>query len=152
VVGLAAIAGVPAAVAVAFMFWLGAAIVLQLVVWIVWCSRRRYALVVYSNSPIWQEYFEQHILPAVGNRGVVLNWSERKQWSYSLPVALFRLFAGGREFNPVAIVFHPFAWPHRFRFYGPFQAFKQGHPQEVEEMRRDLLKLLDGLAPPPSDE
>jgi hypothetical protein len=139
-------------VAVAFVFWLAAAIVLQLVVWTVWCSRGRYALVVYSNSPIWQEYFEQHVLPPVGNRGVVLNWSERKQWSHSLPVALFRFFAGGREFNPLAVVFQPLAWPRRFRFYGPFQAFKHGSPQEVEEMRRDLLKLLDGLAPLPKGE
>jgi hypothetical protein len=134
-------------VAIASLFWLAAAIVLQILVWIVWCSRGKYALVVYSNSPIWQEYFEQHVLPAVGSRGVVLNWSERKQWSYSLPVALFRCFAGTREFNPLAVVFQPFAWPRRFRFYGPFQAFKHGRPEEVEAMRRDLLNLLDSLAP-----
>jgi hypothetical protein len=134
-------------VAVAFVLWLGAAIVLQLIVWTAWCSRGRYALVVYSNSPIWQKYFEEHVLPAVGNRGVVLNWSERKQWSNSLPVALYRFFAGAREFNPLVVVFQPLVWPRRFRFYGPFQAFKHGRPQEVEDMRRDLLKLLDGLAP-----
>lgn len=133
-------------VAVALVLWLAAAIVLQVIVWIVWCSRGRYALVVYSNSPIWQEYFEQHVLPAVGGRGVVLNWSERKRWPLSLPVALFKVFAGTREFNPLAIVFQPFAWPRRFRFYRPFQAFKHGHPHQVEEMRRDLLELLDGLA------
>jgi hypothetical protein len=135
-------------VVIAFVSWLAAAIVLQLVVWTAWCSRGRYALIVYSNSPIWQEYFEQHVLPAVGNRGVVLNWSERKQWPYSLAAALFRFFAGGREFNPLAVVFQPLAWPRRFRFYGPFQAFKHGRPQAVEDMRRDLLKLLDSLAPP----
>jgi hypothetical protein len=133
--------------AVAVVFWFAAAIVLQIIVWIVWCSRGRYALVVYSNSPIWQEYFERHVLPAVGNRGVVLNWSDRKEWSLSLPVALFRFFAGFREFNPLAIVFQPLAWPRRFRFYRPFRAFKNGHPQEVEGMRGDLLKLLDDLAP-----
>jgi hypothetical protein len=133
-------------VAVAFVLWLGAAIILQLVVWAVWCSRGRYALMVYSNSPIWHEYFEKHVLPAVGDRGVVLNWSERKQWSYSLSVALFRFFGGTREFNPLAVVFRPFAWPRRFRFYRPFQALKHGRPQEVEDMRRDLLNLLDSYA------
>ena len=45
------------------------------------------------------------VLPAVGSRGVVLNWSDRKQWSYSLSVALFRFFGATREFNPLAIVF-----------------------------------------------
>ena len=137
-------------VVVVGVLWLMAAAVLQLVVWLTWCRRGRYVLVVYSNSPIWQEYFEQHVIPAVGRRGVVLNWSERRQWSYSLPVALFKLFAGTREFNPLAIVFQPLAWPRRFRFYRPFQAFKHGRPQEVEEMRSDLLEMLDGLAPPTS--
>lgn len=134
-------------VAVAIGVWLAAAIVLQLVVWIVWCSRGRYALIVYSNSPIWHEYFEQQVLPAVGNRGVVLNWSERQQWSYSLQVTLFWFFAGRREFNPLVVVFQPLAWPRRFRFYAPFQALKHGRPQEVENMRQDLLRLLDGVAP-----
>jgi hypothetical protein len=124
------------------------AVLLLLVVWLTWSSRGRYALVVYSNSPIWQEYFEEHVLPAVGNRGVVLNWSERKQWPFALPVALFRFFGGTRDFNPLAVVFRPLAWPRRFRFYGPFQAFKHGRPQQVEDMRRELLELLDGLAPP----
>jgi hypothetical protein len=134
-------------VAVGFVLWLAAAIVLQLIVWVAWCSRGRYALVVYSNSPIWQEYFEQQVLPAVDGRGDVLNWSERKQWSYSLPVALFRFFGGTREFNPLAIVFQPLAWPRRFPFYRPFQAFKHGRPEEVERMRRELFELLDQLAP-----
>lgn len=135
-------------VAVVGILWLMAALLLQFVVWLTWCTRGRYALVVYSDSPIWQEYFEQNVLPAVGSRGVVLNWSHRKQWSYSLPVALFELFAGTREFNPLAIVFQPLAWPRRFRFYGPFKAFKHGRPQEVEAMRSQLLETLDRLAPP----
>ena len=134
-------------VVAAFVLWLAAAVLLQLVVWTMWCSRGRYALVVYSNSPIWQEYFEEHVIPAVGARGVVLNWSDRNAWSYSLPVALFRFFGGRREFNPLAIVFQPFAWPRRFRFFGPFKAFKHGHPEEVRELRRDLLELLDRLEP-----
>jgi hypothetical protein len=131
---------------------LARSVIAQLVVWVTWCPRGRYALVVYSNSPIWQEYFEQHVLPAVGSRGVVLNWSERKRWRRSLAVELFRLFAGAREFNPLAIVFRPLALPRRFRFYGSFRAYKHGRRDEVEAMRRELLQTLDELAsvdPPP---
>jgi hypothetical protein len=127
--------------------WLLAAILLQFVVWLTWCRRRRYAVVVYSNSPIWREYFETHVLPAVGSRGVVLNWSERTQWRHSLAVVLFWFFGGTREFNPVAIVFQPFAWPRRFRFYRACRAFKRGRPEEVERLRGELLALLDNLAP-----
>ena len=134
-------------VVVAGVVWLVIAVLLQLVVWLTWCPRGRYALVVYSNSPIWREYFEHNVLPALGSRGVVLNWSDRKQWPYSLPAALFRFFAGTREFNPLAIVFQPLTWPRRFRFYEPFKAFKHGRPERVERMRRELFELLDQLAP-----
>jgi hypothetical protein len=134
-------------VMVAIVLWLVAAVLLQLVVWLTWCPRGRYVLVVYSNSPIWQEYFEAHVLPAVSSRGVVLNWSDRKRWQYSLPVSLFRLFGGTRDFNPLAIVFQPLTWPRRFPFYRAFQAFKHGRPEEVERIRRELLELLDELAP-----
>lgn len=127
--------------------WLVTAVVLLSTIWLRWCARGRYALVVYSNSPTWQEYFEREVLPAVGDRGVVLNWSERKRWRYSLAVAAFGFFGGHREFNPLAIVFRPFAWPRTFRFYGPFKAYKHGRPETVEEMRRALLGMLDNLAP-----
>jgi hypothetical protein len=122
-------------------------VVLLPTVWLAWCARGRYALVVYSNSPIWQEYFEREVLPAVGTRGVVLNWSERKQWRYSLAVVTFRFFGGRREFNPLAIVFRPFAWPRQFRFYGPFKAFKHGRLEEVEQMRRAFLETLNNPGP-----
>src|SRR5262245_36046537 len=101
-------------IAVGVVLWLTAAIVLQLIVWTTWCPRGRYALVVYSNSPIWKDYFEQRLLPAIGNRAVVLNWSERRQWSYALPAALFTCFGGRREFNPLAVAFAPLASPVPF--------------------------------------
>ena len=134
-------------VLVGAVLWLTAAVILLLVVWVTWCPRGRYALVVYSNSPIWQRYFESQILPAIGSRGVVLNWSDRKRWKYSLPVMLFRFFAGTRNFNPLAIVFQPLTWARRFTFYQAFNAFKHGRPEEVETIRRDLFDLLDELAP-----
>ena len=57
-----------------------------------------------------------------------------------------RFFGGTREFNPLAIVCQPLAWPRRFRFYKAFKAFKHGRPEEAEEMR-EFFKLLDDLAP-----
>jgi len=43
-------------VVVAGVLWLLMAVLLQLVVWLTWCPRGRYALVVYSNSPIWRVF------------------------------------------------------------------------------------------------
>jgi len=135
-------------VVVAVLFWLISALLLLAVVWLTWCPRRRYALVVYSNSPIWQEYFETQVISRLGERAVVLNWSERKRWTLSLPVILFRVFGDTREFNPIAIVFQPLRWPRRFRFYKAFRSFKHGRPEEVEELRREFFRLLDALARP----
>jgi hypothetical protein len=132
---------------IGLVLWFIAAVALHLVVWVAWCSRGKYALVVYSNSPIWQEYFEQQVIPALGSRGIVLNWSERRRWPYSLSVVLFRFFGGTHDFNPFAMIFQPFAWSREFRFYAPFLAFKRGRPQEVEELSREFFELLDKLAP-----
>jgi hypothetical protein len=133
---------------IGLLLWLLSALLLLSVVWLTWCPRRRYAIVVYSNSPIWQEYFETQVIPRLGHRAIVLNWSERKTWNASLPLILFRVFGGGREFNPMTIVFKPLAWPRTFRFYKAFRSFKRGNPEEVEKLRLEFFRLLDALAPP----
>ena len=135
-------------VVIAVLLWLISALLLLSVVWLTWCPRRRYAFVVYSSSPIWQEYFETQVLSRLGARVVVLNWSERKRWTVSLPVMLFRVFGGTREFNPIAIVFEPLLWPRTFLFYKAFRSFKHGRPEEVERLRLEFFRLLDRLAPP----
>ena len=135
-------------VAVALLLWLISSLLLLSVVWLTWCPRRRYALVVYSSSPIWQEYFETQVISQLGERAVVLNWSERKRWTLSLPVILFRVFGGTRDFNPIAIVFQPLLWPRSFRFYQAFRSFKHGRPEDVERLRVEFFRLLDSLARP----
>ena len=57
---------------------------LRLAVWSWWCLRDRDILFVYSDSPVWHDYIEQSILPHLGERAIVLNWSERKRWRFSL--------------------------------------------------------------------
>jgi hypothetical protein len=135
-------------IVIAVAIWFVAAIGVLVAVWATWCSRGRYALIVYSNSPIWQQYFDEQVLPAIGNRSVVLNWSDRKRWNVWLSVASFRMFAGHRDFNPMVIVFPPFRWPRRFRFYEAFRTFKHGRPESVERIRTDLFDLLDQLRAP----
>jgi hypothetical protein len=126
--------------------WLAWALCLLAAVWIAWVPRGRHALIVYSASPIWQGYCEATLLPAVGSRAAVLNWSERRRWGWSLPVLLFNAFAGSSEFNPIAIVFRRWRWPERYRFYRPFGAFKHGRPEEVERLVGKLVADLDALS------
>ena len=56
----------------ALLVWLLSALLLLLTVWLTWVPRRRYAIVVYSNSPVWQEYFETQVIPKLGERAAPL--------------------------------------------------------------------------------
>lgn len=47
-------------------------------------ARGHDVLLVYSDSPAWRPYIEQKLLPHIGRRAIVLNWSERNRWGISL--------------------------------------------------------------------
>ena len=129
-------------VVVAHAVWIGA---LYLAVWIWWIGRAtRRVLFVYSDSPNWKEYIEQQILPRLPQNAVVLNWSRRKQWPrFSLAVLLFRAFAGGREFNPIALVFTRFGFVERFRFWQPFRDAKHGKDEPLKMLEAALFERLE---------
>jgi hypothetical protein len=117
-------------------------IILYLWIWMTWGRHGRCVLLVYSNSPVWKDYFEAEILPPLLNIAVVLNWSGRTHWKNSLAVFAFRHFAGDHDFNPIVIVFRPFHSARAFRFYNAFRDFKHGRPEAVEWIRRELFELL----------
>jgi hypothetical protein len=127
-------------------------------------------ILVYSNSPNWQGYIETNWLPRIGNRLVILNWSERGQWSERFPLeASLARSLGEREFNPAAIVLLPNAttsvlgeWlravrhldlvgmlspgaPSRevVRFFRPFKDFKHGKDDALRTAEARLWHLLD---------
>jgi hypothetical protein len=130
---------------VAITFHLIASLFLHFAAWCCWCLRGRYVLFVTSDSPIWHDYVEEHILPRLGDRAVVLNWSHRGRWRYSLAVLAFHHFGGHREFNPLAVVFRPFRLARRFRFYEPFREFKHGDAAAVAKLEIELFDMLDGI-------
>jgi hypothetical protein len=130
---------------VALTLHLLAGLFLHIAIWCCWCSRGRDVLFVYSDSPIWHDYIEEHILPRLGERAVVLNWSHRSRWRRTLSVLAFRYFGGYRSFNPMAIVFRPFRLAQRFRFYEPFREFKHGKTEGVAKMERELYDVLDKI-------
>jgi hypothetical protein len=115
---------------------------LRIVIWFWWCLRGRDILFVYSDSPIWHDYIEQKILPHLGDRAVVLNWSERKRWRFSLARLVFHHFGGRRQFNPLGVVFRPFGRTYKFRFWKPFQDFKHGKPEALHKMEAEFFNLI----------
>jgi hypothetical protein len=116
---------------------------LYLAIWIAWLPQGKDVLLVYSNSPIWHDYLTEQILPLVGHRAVVLNWTERKQWArWRLAPLVFWWFAGRREFNPFVAIFPPFRRAKVFRFWRPFKDWKHGKNEALERMRKELLESL----------
>ena len=122
-----------------------ARIALYALVWILWCSRGRYVLYVYSDSPIWKDHIESEVIPRFSESVVVFNWSQRKRWRVSLATLLFHHFGGSKEFNPMAIVFRPFRTRIEFRFWRPFHDWKKGKTQDLEAMEQSFLELLSRI-------
>jgi hypothetical protein len=126
----------------ALVCYLVSAVCLHVAIWSWWCIRGRDILFVYSDSPIWHDYIEQHVLPHLGERAVVLNWSRRRGWRFSLARAAVHHFGGWREFNPMAVVFRPFRRTRTFRFWQPFRDFKHGRPEALHRMESEFFGMI----------
>ena len=124
------------------VFFLASTIFLHIAVWSWWCIRGRDILFVYSDSPIWHDYIEEQVLPRLGERALVLNWSQRTRWRFSLARMVFYHFGGWRAFNPLAVVFRPFRRTRTFRFLKPFRDFKHGHPEALHQMEREFFAFI----------
>jgi hypothetical protein len=125
---------------VVLILFVVSSVCLHLLIWSWWCLRGRDILFVYSDSPTWHDYVERHILPYLGDRAIVLNWSERKRWRPSLARMVFRHFGGSRQFNPIGIVFRPLRRTRTFRFWKPFQDYKHGHSESLREIESDFFR------------
>ena len=120
-------------------------VVLYMLVWLLWLPRGKDVLFVFSDSPVWRDYMAQQVLPLVQERAVVVNWSERSKWpKWSFSAHVLQTFGGGREFNPLVIVFRPLRRARRFRFWQPFKDWKRGYTEPVERLTNDLRLNLYG--------
>jgi hypothetical protein len=120
-------------------------VLVHLVVWVWWLPRGQDVLFVYSDSPVWHDYIEAEVLPIIRQRAVLLNWSERKRWSFGLAPCVFRHFGGTQEFNPLGVVFHPLKRAQVFRFWQPFRDWKHGREGSLKKMQAEFFRAL-GLA------
>ena len=118
-------------------------VVVLFIVWTFWSPRGISMLVIYSNSPHWQDYFEKGLLPLVGRHSKVMNWSERSTWRLSLSKILFALFGGEREYNPMIILFTPFHWPTTLRFHQPFRDARHGKAEPLTNLEQKLTDWLN---------
>lgn len=121
-------------------------LLLHLTIWGCYCTRGINVLFVHSNSPNWQQYLEEHIIPRLPQNCLRLNWSERSKWNQiSLPVLIFRHFGGYKEFNPLGIVFRPFKKTKVFRFWKPFIDLKHGKTGPLKTLEADFIRELEAI-------
>ena len=112
-------------------------------VWLSWSWRGKDLLIIYSDSPLWKDYFESGLLPRMGNRAEVLNWSNQSKWQLlSLKTIVFSQFKGEKDFNPMLLQILPFRWPKRIRFYQAFHDSKHGKHETLIRLEADLSSLL----------
>lgn len=124
------------------LYW-GHRLLLYSLVWIIWLPQGKDVMIVYSESPIWNEYMTTQVIPLIGKRSVDLNWSERKKWpKWSLQTHVFYSFGGHTEFNPMVIIFRPFRLALVFRFWSAFKDWKLGYTRPVETLRGEILRSL----------
>jgi len=125
-------------------FYLAYRFLLRLVLEIAWGAQGRRILLVYSRSPVWQEYVETNWLPRLHDHAIVLNWSDRATWKRqrSLAVWVFRHWAPSTDFNPMAIVFPQFRPARRIGFYNAFRDWKHGNHGALREAEEQLFALL----------
>jgi len=114
-----------------------------LLVWTLWLPRGKDVLFISSDSPVWQTYMREQLLPLIGKRAVIMNWSERSRWpKWSVPVHVFRTFGGSREFNPLIVVFRPLKRARCFRFFPAFKEWEHGDTLALERLCGELMAGL----------
>ena len=109
-----------------------------------WGASGKRVLLVYSNSPNWQAYIEEHWLSRMGGVAVVLNWSDRARWPEQHPFEreVFRMWAGDREFNPLAIVIPERGPVHVIRFWRAFRDHKHGKDRALRAAEAELAEAV----------
>lgn len=109
------------------------------------------AVVLTSNSPIWQAYIEQQWLPRMGAQAAVANWSERKKWDTSLAVELLKFYVGfSKDYCPAVLVLRGLDYPIVFRYYRAFHDLKHGRPDALRRLERQMGAALGWQDPPPA--
>jgi hypothetical protein len=132
---------------VAGIIFLAYGLLLRFAVELSWGVRGKRVLLVYSNSPHWQEYIESMWLPRLEPHAVVLNWSQRSRWRKECRFAarVFWHFSPYQGFNPMAILFPRLRLARRVSFYQAFRDMKHGKEAKLREAEEALFAFIAEL-------
>jgi hypothetical protein len=114
-----------------------------------WVPHGVRCLIVYSNSPKWQEHIENQWLPRLKHCARLLTLQDRGRRKGDLEARVFTYFCSGGYANPVVVVFRGLKEPLVFRFFGAFREARKGRPQYLRELESRLFAVLEveGMAP-----
>ena len=113
--------------------------------WSRWHNSQVVGILILSDSPIWRQYIEREWIPRLGDKVIILNWSNRKSWSRSLPVRLFRYFCAPGDnfnFNPALILLRGIKHPYIYRYYYAFHDAKHGRPGVLHGLEGHMFSQL----------
>jgi hypothetical protein len=112
-----------------------------------WEPEGKFILFVYSESPNWQEYIEENIIPKLQPNVVTLNWSSRSEWKDNEPLEakVLNHWGGDREFNPLAVVFPKKGKVETIRFFKAFKDYKHGNNKLLKQHEDKLFQLVAQL-------
>ncbi|NNM05863.1 MAG: hypothetical protein HKO65_12305 [Gemmatimonadetes bacterium] len=105
-----------------------------------YASRGTVAILVYSESPNWKAYFERKVIPDLGDRAEVLNWSKRRDWEKqsTLPIRVYLHHRPKTGSNPYGMVVGPKGPLAHYPFFLAFRDYKHGKPRALEKAFRDF--------------
>ena len=105
----------------------------------------RDVILITSESPIWSDYIRDNILPPLGDRALVMNWSERRFWQHDMPVAAraHRRWSGEKGMVPTIIVMHGFWKVENVSLYQAFRDYKHGKTSTLKVAEDQLFSTLD---------
>ena len=115
--------------------------------WWRWRGSSIRGILVFSDSPNWKPYIEEHWVPRLEGMVVPLNWSQRKAWPRSLPVRIFRRFGlsdDNSNFNPSLILFRGVRHPFVYRYFYAFRDAKHGRSEALRRLEEHMFGQFDG--------
>jgi hypothetical protein len=122
-------------------------LLLNVLVWTLWMPRGKDVLYMNSDSPVWHDYMEQNVWPLVAQRAVRINYSERSKWPrLQLAARIARQYVGGKDCNPLVVIFRPLRTRKIFRFFKAFRAYKAGDSRKLDSVVDALITELGGTA------
>ena len=127
-----------------WLSWLVKGALLNIKFRVKWVRKGKHILYVYSESPKWQRYIEENIVPKLDGKVVLLNWSKRSEWKKVKPLEakVLEYWGGESEFNPLAIVFLPRGKVKVIRFHKAFMDFRHGKDALLKSKESELYEVL----------